>query len=165
MSCGPKTHPSCGTELTSKTDSDSDCEEGCFCPSGSVLHDGQCISPEECPCRLRGKFFKPGTSVAKVCNTCTCSLGKWICTETRCKARCSIVGDPHYTTFDGRRFDFMGHCSYYLMKGANYSIEVENAACSGAISEVRKNNNHKTPKGKFTYSFLVLEHGILFANF
>ena len=137
MSCGPKTHPACGTDLSSKTDGDSDCEEGCFCPTGSVLHEGKCISPEECPCRLKGKLFKPGTSMTKDCNTCTCSSGKWMCTETRCKARCSVVGDPHYTTFDGKRFDFMGQCSYYLMKGDNYSIEGENEACSGAISEVR----------------------------
>jgi len=31
----------------------------------------------------------------------------------------------------------MGKCSYYLMKGDNYSIEAENVACAGAISEVR----------------------------
>jgi hypothetical protein len=30
----------------------------------------------------------------------------------------------------------MGKCSYYLMKGDNYSIEAENVPCSGAISQV-----------------------------
>ncbi len=62
--------------------------------------------------------------------------GVWQCTEARCGARCAARGDPHYTTFDGRHYDFMGKCSYYLMKGDNFSVEAENVACSGAISQV-----------------------------
>lgn len=30
----------------------------------------------------------------------------------------------------------MGKCTYYLVKGDNYTIEGENVACPGAISEV-----------------------------
>lgn len=65
----------------------------------------------------------------------TCKSGKWKCTDEQCGARCGAIGDPHYQTFDGKRFDFMGQCSYYLLKTAKLSIEAENVACSGSISE------------------------------
>ncbi|KAK2585761.1 hypothetical protein KPH14_010370 [Odynerus spinipes] len=134
MACGPKVQSSCGSYVDTDIN-DADCEEGCFCPEGTLMHEDKCIPQEECPCRLRGKLFQPGTSVAKGCNTCTCTYGKWVCTEIQCSARCAIIGDPHYTTFDGKHYDFMGKCKYYLLKGENYSIESENVACSGAISE------------------------------
>lgn len=135
MPCGPRIQPTCGFDIDSNIN-DEDCEEGCFCPKGFLMHEDKCILQEECPCRLRGKLFQPGASVAKDCNTCTCTSGKWICTQIQCSARCAIIGDPHYTTFDGKHYDFMGKCKYYLLKGENYSIESENVPCSGAISEV-----------------------------
>ncbi|XP_031828807.2 hemolectin [Nomia melanderi] len=134
MPCGPTTELSCWSGLERKLNVDN-CEEGCFCPEGTVAHEGKCVNLEECPCRLRGKLFPPGKSVQKDCNTCTCSSGKWICTQVRCSARCAVIGDPHYTTFDGKHYDFMGKCKYYLMKGDDYAIEGENVPCSGAITE------------------------------
>ncbi|XP_044005452.1 mucin-2-like [Aphidius gifuensis] len=118
-SCGSKYQQSCGEDLTQakKIIDIEDCEEGCFCPEGIIFHENKCITPGECPCRLRGKSFPLGTIIPKKFS------------------RCSVVGDPHYVTFDGKRYDFMGKCSYYLVKGDNYSIEAENVACLGAISE------------------------------
>ncbi|XP_057325268.1 hemocytin-like isoform X2 [Microplitis mediator] len=133
--CGPKSQATCTADFIVKSLDDANCEEGCFCPENTVLHDEKCTTKEKCPCTLRGKLFQPGESVSKDCNTCTCSSGKWICTEVICSARCAVIGDPHYTTFDGKNYDFMGKCNYYLVKGDDYSIETQNVQCSGAITE------------------------------
>ncbi|KAG5886861.1 hypothetical protein JTB14_017666 [Gonioctena quinquepunctata] len=135
-SCGPaKGQPACGAISEVPDENENACEEGCFCPSGTVINEGKCITKDKCPCRLRGKTFPPGYSVPKDCNTCTCIDGQWVCTQVDCGARCSAIGDPHYSTFDGRKYDFMGQCSYYLVKSDNFSIEAENTPCAGSISQ------------------------------
>lgn len=131
-SCGPLNEPSCGSAISSDS---FNCREGCFCPEGTKLHKGVCVEQELCPCNLKGKFSPPGSKIKRDCNTCTCENENWKCTDLTCGARCSAIGDPHYVTFDGKRFDFMGKCSYYLMKTDQISVEAENVACSGAISE------------------------------
>ncbi|CAK1545090.1 unnamed protein product [Leptosia nina] len=132
--CGPDTQPSCAFPYSAPLN-DSSCVEGCFCPEGLFLEGGKCVEKSECPCRARKQIFPPGAVVPKSCNTCTCQAGEWLCTQTPCGARCGAVGDPHYTTFDGLRYDFMGHCTYTLLKAQNLTIEVENVACSGSITE------------------------------
>ncbi|KAK7909334.1 hypothetical protein WMY93_014018 [Mugilogobius chulae] len=44
---------------------------------------------------------------------------------------CIASGDPHYTTFDKRRYDFMGNCTYLMSATCNssrpyYEVHVEN---------------------------------------
>lgn len=130
--CGPSFEQTCGSAVEEVTGNN--CNEGCFCPEGTVSYDGNCIRLDECPCQLRNKTFAPGKQIRKDCNTCTCDKGMWKCSDETCGARCGAIGDPHYITFDGKHFDFMGKCSYYLLKRDNFSVEAENVACPGSIS-------------------------------
>lgn len=75
LSCGPPVQLACGSANTDDYDKPSQqidlktCMEGCFCPTGTLYHDGKCVTKEECPCRLRGKQFAPGSTIPKDCNT------------------------------------------------------------------------------------------------
>ncbi|KAJ8725925.1 hypothetical protein PYW08_004108 [Mythimna loreyi] len=142
-SCGPDSQPSCAFPLIPTQTGNTSCVEGCFCPEGLLLEGGKCVPKTECPCRLRNKNFKPGSTIRKDCNTCTCESGEWTCTKVACGARCGAVGDPHYSTFDGLRYDFMGHCTYTMLDTANLTVEVENVACSGAITEAMNLSPYK----------------------
>lgn len=46
----------------------------------------------------------------------TCQSGRWECTKFMCHGTCSIYGSGHYVTFDGRHYDFDGHCSYVAVQ-------------------------------------------------
>ena len=46
-------------------------------------------------------------------------------------AVCFAVGDPHYSTFDGKQYSFMGTCEYTLARDVNnsWSVTVQNVPC------------------------------------
>ncbi|XP_039408875.1 LOW QUALITY PROTEIN: mucin-5AC [Corvus cornix cornix] len=115
------------------------CVSGCVCPHDQVLDGkGGCIAPEDCPCIHNGNSYSPGQSIRVGCNTCTCRNRKWQCSEEPCLETCSVYGDGHYTTFDGKRFDFEGDCEYVLvqnycgqqaMNQGTFSVITENIPC------------------------------------
>ncbi|KAK6166495.1 hypothetical protein SNE40_023168 [Patella caerulea] len=125
--CGSSCPKTCADPTA--TCSDDQCVDSCFCPEGTLYHDGSCFQPNQCPCTHEGKDYKEGEKIPSECNTCTCSSGKWSCTTHNCDKRCAATGDPHYLTFDGTPFDFMGTCSYYLLKDNNFDVIVDNIAC------------------------------------
>ncbi|NXJ99983.1 MUC5A protein, partial [Corythaixoides concolor] len=115
------------------------CVSGCVCPHNQVLDGkGGCIAPEHCPCVHNGNFYSPGESIRVGCNNCTCRNRKWHCSEEPCLETCSVYGDGHYTTFDGKRFDFEGDCEYVLvqnycgqqgMNQGTFRVITENIPC------------------------------------
>lgn len=41
--------------------------DGCFCPDGQVMHQGECTPVEECPCFHNGRPYLPGTTMTLNC--------------------------------------------------------------------------------------------------
>ncbi|XP_064020066.1 mucin-5AC-like [Pogoniulus pusillus] len=113
------------------------CVSGCVCPHNKVLDGkGRCIAPEDCPCVHNGNFYKPGESIRVGCNNCTCRNRKWHCSQEPCLQTCSVYGDGHYTTFDGKRFDFEGDCEYVLVQ--NYCGQ-QNTGNEGTFRVITEN--------------------------
>ena len=54
------------------------------------------------------------------------------------EATCQATGDPHYRTFDGSKYDFMGKCEYVLAKDSMYNLfeirQVNEACGNGRVS-------------------------------
>ncbi|NXH25525.1 OTOG protein, partial [Myiagra hebetior] len=108
------------------------CVDGCYCPDGLIYENGLCVKPMDCPCDYHGSFFEMGSVVYEECNNCTCIGGKWICTNLTCPAECSVSGDTHFMTFDGRKYTFQATCQYILAKSrtsGTFTVSLQNAPC------------------------------------
>ncbi|NXY23003.1 OTOG protein, partial [Atrichornis clamosus] len=113
-------------------DSELHCIDGCYCPDGLIYESGLCVKLMDCPCDYHGSFFEMGSVVYEECNNCTCIGGKWVCTNLTCPAECSVSGDTHFMTFDGRKYTFQAACQYILAKSRTsgmFTISLQNAPC------------------------------------
>lgn len=64
----------------------------------------------------------------------------WDCAKKPCSATCDVSGDPHIKTFDGKRYDMYGKCSYVLVDHCHYGaahkefeVVVRNSECSNSL--------------------------------
>ncbi|XP_061468751.1 mucin-5B-like [Rhineura floridana] len=95
------------------------CVDGCFCPPGTVYDDinnAGCIPLEQCSCVYNGKSYAPGTTYSDNCRSCSCAGGQWSCTELPCPGICSVEGGSHISTYDEKRYNVHGDCTYVLSK-------------------------------------------------
>nr|XP_060610964.1 otogelin [Anolis sagrei ordinatus] len=108
------------------------CVDGCYCPDGLIYENRLCVRPTDCPCDYHGTVYRTGDVIYEDCNNCTCFGGKWICTNLTCPAECSVSGDMHFTTFDGRKYNFQATCHYILAKSltsGKFAVILQNAPC------------------------------------
>ncbi|KAL5263402.1 hypothetical protein ACHWQZ_G008688 [Mnemiopsis leidyi] len=132
---------------------------------GESYQDAGMSKCEACTCQLYGQI-KCGCKSAEE-QGISCTGGKIAAVGHDCCARCvpasascSGSGDPHYRSFDGRSFDYMGYCTYCLAKTLDWEVREKNYAAGrasvneycqvlidGDMVEMNGNLRH-TPKGQ-----------------
>ncbi|XP_038624170.1 zonadhesin [Tachyglossus aculeatus] len=141
--CGTRCPGSCATHEAPSCPGG--CVEGCQCDPGFLLSGTTCVTQAECGCTVDGKYYKPqeewyGPGCKEKCHclgenrtecqewqcgpqeVCQLQDGHYGCHASG-SASCSISGDPHYLSFDGRRFSYMGTCTYTLTQPCNDSSD------------------------------------------
>ncbi|XP_008115273.2 IgGFc-binding protein isoform X2 [Anolis carolinensis] len=134
------------------------CEESCQCDEGYVRSDEACVPVMSCSCTYQGVKYGPLEEFwGDDCRTrCRCEprLGRATCMRSSCKRNekcvmangvlgchevtytsCTASGDLHYTTFDGKKFDFMGTCVYQMA-----GVCIDNPRLTPFLVTVENNN-------------------------
>ncbi|XP_011799349.1 PREDICTED: LOW QUALITY PROTEIN: zonadhesin [Colobus angolensis palliatus] len=148
--CPPNAHyESCACPASCKSPRPSCgplCRGDCVCNLGFLFSDNHCIQASSCNCFYNNNYYEPGAEwfspnctercrcwpgsrvecQISQCGTHTvCQLknGQYGCHPYAGTATCLVYGDPHYVTFDGRHFGFMGKCSYILAQPCGNSTD------------------------------------------
>ncbi|XP_067219544.1 MAM and LDL-receptor class A domain-containing protein 1 isoform X1 [Chanodichthys erythropterus] len=145
VSCGPHSHYNTCASGCPKTCSSQDitgpcgiCEERCECDDGFMLSGGVCVQAKDCGCWANEQHYSiRETFMEGECEQeCQClGHGNIHCSPASCMAdevcmvkdgvkgcfpsspaTCSVYGDPHYITFDGKAYSFWGTCNYTIAK-------------------------------------------------
>ncbi|KAL5007269.1 hypothetical protein ScPMuIL_016075 [Solemya velum] len=127
-----------------------DCLPGCMCPLGTYIQDGKCVKANECECTYQETRYKHNSNIKQKCNSCTCDMGKWICTHDVCSSTCSVIGLGNIITFDGKDYK-MKPCrgKYTLIEPlpgaadskANIIVEAVYGPCTKDICDVTSGLN------------------------
>ncbi|XP_075046014.1 IgGFc-binding protein-like [Mixophyes fleayi] len=149
------------------------CVETCECNDKMVLSGDKCVPLSSCGCQYNGRYYEPNQSWydEKCTVLCKCdpAVGVVVCQQVKCKdsescmvvngirgcypteyATCTASGDPHYVTFDIKRFDYMGTCIYRM-------VEVTSSDLSLTPFNISVQNDHRGNKAVSFTKDVILE--------
>ncbi|XP_063798275.1 IgGFc-binding protein [Pseudophryne corroboree] len=151
------------------------CVETCECNPGFVLSEGRCIPKASCGCSYNGFSYSPNDSFwndTQCRQRCVCNghTQKVECKVSPCRVEeecvvkngllgcypksfgvCNTVGDPHYKTYDGKKIDFQGTCTYLFSSLCDHSRGLTNFS---VWVQNQNRGNHRISYATVVYIFV-----------